>query len=1092
MRLFIILNVIVAIIFIVRLLVDGKVSRKLQYAIWLVLPVFVITYSLISIPVSIRLPHKVNTLVSGVVNDNQKAITNVLTDRYEKRVQEYAVPANNDAANSVSTDSAETNKPNNNTVTIHKNNSSNTSVKSNQAKHNISLKSIAFVGWLSGAVVVAFVLLLNNIRFVRKVHRTRKYYGKESLCKLKVYKLNKIVSPFLLGRSIYLSSAMNEESTDYKYAVCHECCHYKHGDNIWPILEYVFLVVLWFDPLIWIAYKLIRQDSELAADEHVVEIMGNSNKAEYSRTLVGFISPLSKTDNFLTASTSMNGKNKSFIKARIRSIMKGTQRSIAATLAIVIIITGIISCSMIKPVKAKAREMEYVQESDWYNTTVYKTNGIPNFNTASGDELIFLDSNTFVAVEEFGSLYNDEIAQLSMYELIDGECKLVNTFDLKANGLRYVSEDWSESISISKFSVVNGRFYGIVTQNSFDEDGNIIWDSYVQEIDFYNNCLGETIRNKDIEELTSGNNSLTVSWTYDGVQYYMGSSFDEEGIFGTKVYQFNDAFEKVSEKTLSYDGASVGYFHFCQADSNHGVLLSTDFISSVKAYLVDLETFELELIDNAPSELLDPSWVFSNGRMYLVSDLGIYSYNVETNSIEVIVDFNKCNVNRDDFIPMLNKVVLIDDDIFTYRACVEDNALLYKIYRFSYSETNPNAGKGILKLADLTGDYKVSEAIYEFNNVSDSAYIILDDRYTIKNYMKDIDDNNAFYDYEFTEEYKNSYRNAQAEVSSMLRADISSGEGPDIILNAQGLYELSNASYLVDLKKEFQKRDLIDFDDYLPALFSEDEVYSVGCDVLPIGITWHDKYGDILDLENGLSYDKYDALVSDVCNGKDPISETFNRDDYFLLLFNNSFDRFISGNTVNLDNDDFKMLAEFASTRSKTMQPDNDSFWFIKDAEYSMNGTFLFDNMQYDIPSGLPTYSGETAIRLTSQSSFAISVSCPLLDEACEFLTIAMESDESIRIDSIREEAINYMNEINWKLENYPEYFICPDEAGFDGSEIEEYIELLKNADGFTKSDSDINVILVEEIQPYFAGDKTIEEVIPIIESRINLVLGER
>ena len=143
---------------------------------------------------------------------------------------------------------------------------------------------------------------------------------------------------------------------------------------------------------------------------------------------------------------------------------------------------------------------------------------------------------------------------------------------------------------------------------------------------------------ESLHQLTSGNNSLTVSWTYDGVQYYMGSSFDEEGIFGTKVYQFNDAFEKVSEKTLSYDGASVGYFHFCQADSNHGVLLSTDFISSVKAYLVDLETFELELIDNAPSELLDPSWVFSNGRMYLVSDLGIYSYNIEANSIEVIVD----------------------------------------------------------------------------------------------------------------------------------------------------------------------------------------------------------------------------------------------------------------------------------------------------------------------------------------------------------------------------------------------------------------------------------------------------------------------
>lgn len=83
---------------------------------------------------------------------------------------------------------------------------------------------------------------------------------------------------------------------------------------------------------------------------------------------------------------------------------------------------------------------------------------------------------------------------------------------------------------------------------------------------------------------------------------------------------------------------------------------------------------------------------------------------------------------------------------------------------------------------------------------------------------------------------------------------------------------------------------------------------------------------------------------------------------------------------------------------------------------------------------------------------------------------------------------MNHMNKINWKLENYPEYFDCLADAGYDGSEI----ELLQNADGFTKSDSDINVILVEEIQPYFAGDKTIEVVISITESRINLVLGER
>jgi hypothetical protein len=53
-------------------------------------------------------------------------------------------------------------------------------------------------------------------------------------------------------------------------------------------------------------------------------------------------------------------------------------------------------------------------------------------------------------------------------------------------------------------------------------------------------------------------------------------------------------------------------------------------------------------------------------------------------------------------------------------------------------------------------------------------------------------------------------------------------------------------------------------------------------------------------------------------------------------------------------------------------------------------------------------------------------------------------------------------------------------------------MEAIDNARGIISFDPDINVILMEEIQPYFEGDKTLDEVIPIIEDRCATVISER
>ena len=880
MRLFIILNVIVAIIFIVRLLVDGKVSRKLQYAIWLVLPVFVITYSLISIPVSIRLPNKVNTLVSEVVNDNQKVITNVHTDGYEKHVQEYVVPTSNSISNETSNRipevPAEVDKPNTNSVTIQKSTSTNVPAKSNQVKQNISLKSIAFVVWLSGAVVVTFVLLLNNIRFVRKVHRTRKYYGKESLCNLKVYKLNKIVSPFLLGRSIYLSSTMNDDTTDYKYAVCHECCHYKHGDNIWPILEYVFLVVLWFDPLIWIAYKLIQQDSELAVDEHVVEIMGNSNKAEYSRTLVGFITTVSKTDNFLTASTSMNGKNKSFIKARISSIMKGTKKSIAATLAMVITITGIVSCSMIKPVKTIVNDVQKVTEDSlWFDYTKKELKLVDDPTQYSYFSIVSLYPTIDGYVALFEGCPNGKYEPFRKLLMYDQTFELIDTLEMTSDMLG-VNEE--ASINVSNLTVIDGKPCALVNSYYFDENTYevenkcFLLDIDAQELSNIDYIIEKAGNNGSIDSFGGSSNGYVYALVYNFEDYK--SSYDiifgKDGIFVKSIDVAQTlGVEEVWSCHLVSEEDGILYFvcndtQYLEIDTSN---LSTKVNNNYENHDVYFDYFNASIIEN-------------DGKTYVIDQDGILCDG------EIAMPFSATYVNKTD-VTFGAQLLWASDDMYVVLSKTHYGRD-YSVYTFNKAESNPNVGTTILTVgcAELDGLMAefIAEAISEFNQ-SNENYFVKPVTYTYSTLMYEGDASDA----------QHFFMEQDNQIANQFAIDMLSGEGPDIILGAYNFTQLNNENYLYDLSDIVDEIDVEVFDNVIEASKTNGKLYQMPLSFFLSGIyapNWK------VEGEVGFTFDEYAKYVDKGCNGTDPMH--LGRKDFFYQCMLSMSDEFFDekGNEI--------------------------------------------------------------------------------------------------------------------------------------------------------------------------------------------------
>mgnify|MGYP004478085601 CR=1 FL=1 len=66
----------------------------------------------------------------------------------------------------------------------------------------------------------------------------------------------------------------------------HELSHYKRKDLI---LNYILLFITtihWFNPFIWLFFKKIRQDMELATDEIVLEKLESNEKKEYGMALI--------------------------------------------------------------------------------------------------------------------------------------------------------------------------------------------------------------------------------------------------------------------------------------------------------------------------------------------------------------------------------------------------------------------------------------------------------------------------------------------------------------------------------------------------------------------------------------------------------------------------------------------------------------------------------------------------------------------------------------------------------------------------------------------------------------------------------------
>ena len=365
-------SLITAVIMIVRALTDGKMLRKHQYALWLLIPVFMIISPFIKIGIPVNMP--VPVISDNISTDAVRSQAEEGNIAVAPVIESAARPVDNTGVRPV-TDDIRTGKD----IWI-----------------KTGWKTLSVYICLFVSALITGALSVYNTGFILYCKRKRRYIGKDPDSGLEIYGIRHEGTPFLLLNKIYV---YDETDSLNKYIICHEACHYKHGDSWWIILRYLVLALNWYNPVIWLAFILSGCDSELACDEEVVRILGEGSSVDYATELLNMIKQRSDAAFGFTVSTGMRGEYK-MIKKRLLSIThpaKKSYKALALSLMTLFVFAGCGTTELV-PAVGKTPEPEKTEE------TTESTGGSPVVLPTEGSPAI---KETDVYLPEYASDYSD-------------------------------------------------------------------------------------------------------------------------------------------------------------------------------------------------------------------------------------------------------------------------------------------------------------------------------------------------------------------------------------------------------------------------------------------------------------------------------------------------------------------------------------------------------------------------------------------------------------------------------------------------------------------------------------------------------------
>ncbi|WP_341502324.1 M56 family metallopeptidase [Gallaecimonas sp. GXIMD4217] len=148
------------------------------------------------------------------------------------------------------------------------------------------------LAWLAGALLLGNYWLLSHWHFRQQLAATPCRQRLADLPSgLRLKESRALAGPVLSGLfrpTLVLPADFQSRYSRAQQALVirHELCHFRRGDLYWNLLALAVLLLFWFNPLCWLAYRRYRRDQELACDEAVLAQEGKEGRLDYGRALI--------------------------------------------------------------------------------------------------------------------------------------------------------------------------------------------------------------------------------------------------------------------------------------------------------------------------------------------------------------------------------------------------------------------------------------------------------------------------------------------------------------------------------------------------------------------------------------------------------------------------------------------------------------------------------------------------------------------------------------------------------------------------------------------------------------------------------------
>lgn len=340
--------------------------------------------------------------------------------------------------------------------------------------------------WLVGFLAAGGYMLFCRQRFVRYLYRNRRELSVESVPDafadrlsqrgMKVYQVKGLPGPCLAGRHIYIGEGTAAQAQHLTHVLAHEYCHALHRDGFWAFLRCLLAAVYWFDPFVWTAAYAARQDSELACDEAAVELLGESSRFAYGRTLLALLESAGGVEKCPGTSFMTEGGERS-VRERILALAeKGrTKRTVlTAVLAAVVLVCG---CAFTgADQKAGERQTDGIAAAG----NGADAQGTEKISAAQDRQMVTEEEN-----DEFARIQKEYEEAVKMAELLEEKTKETELLEEQIQELEESTQQEAEQAAFMEVLNYHGVMEG-------QDDSELFLNREVDYQSYYEFTIGET------------------------------------------------------------------------------------------------------------------------------------------------------------------------------------------------------------------------------------------------------------------------------------------------------------------------------------------------------------------------------------------------------------------------------------------------------------------------------------------------------------------------------------------------------------------------------------------------------------------------